>query len=122
MPLDVHIRNVYLFYLPKYVLVACTSTYHEYKVSPAIFVSYIGAMERRKVTCPLTYFASGVQDRHKPADPLDSAPNKKLLPQGRFNIANNPQATISGNTNRPVKQEGMESYVDKAAEGATAIF
>ena len=79
-------------------------------------------MDRRKWTCPLTYFSSGAQARRKPAIPMDSAPTKKVLPQGWFKIVNNLQATISEKTNRLVNQEGRESYGDEAAEGATAIL
>ena len=79
-------------------------------------------MDRQKVTCLLTYFASGAQACHKPAIPLDSAPNKQVLPQGRFSISNNPQVKISCKMNILLKQEGRESYGDEAAEGATAIL
>ena len=82
----------------------------------------IGVIDRRKVTCPLTYFVRGTQARRKPAIPLDSAPNKQVLPQGRFSISNNPQVKISCKMNILLKQEGRESYGDEAVEGATAIL
>ena len=78
-------------------------------------------MERQKVTFPLTYFSSSAQARRKPSIPLDLAPNKQVLPQGRFKIDNKPQANMSGETNRLVNQEGRDSYDDEAAEGATEI-
>ena len=74
------------------------------------------------MTCPLTYFASGVQARHKLAIPLDLVPTKQVLPQERFKKGNKPQTTMSGNTNRLVNQEGRESYSNEATEGATAIL
>ena len=79
-------------------------------------------MDRQKVTCLLTYFASGAQAYHKPAIPLDSAPTKQVLPQGRFKIVNKPQETMSGKTNRLVNQEGREIYGNEATEDATEIL
>ena len=83
---------------------------------------WFGAMDRKIVMFPLKYFASGAQALHKPAIPLDSAPTKQVLPQGRFKTANNPQATMNGKTDIMVNQEVRESYDNEAAEGATAIF
>ena len=72
-------------------------------------------MDRKKVTCLLAYFASGARARCRPSIPLDLEPTKKVLPQGWFKIVNKPQATMSGKTNRPVNQEGRESYGEEAA-------
>ena len=38
--LDMDICNFYLLYLPKYVIFACTSLYHEFKECLPIFVIY----------------------------------------------------------------------------------
>ena len=83
---------------------------------------WFGAMDRKIVMFPLKYFASGAQALHKPAIPLDSAPTKQVLPQGRFKTANNPQATMNGKTDIMVNQEVRESYDNEAAEGATEIL
>ena len=85
-------------------------------------MGFLGVMNRRKVTYPLTYFASGAQARQKQDILLDSSPTKQVLPQGRFKIENKPQATVSGKRNRLVNQEVRDSYGDEAAEGAAAIF
>ena len=69
-------------------------------------------MNRRKVTCPLTYFASGVRACRKPAVPLNLVPIKQVLPQGWFKIVNKPQTTMSGKTNILVNKEVRKSYGD----------
>ena len=74
------------------------------RIKSNAFLHKLGAIDRGKVTCPLTYFASGAQARSKPAMPLDSAPTKQVLPQGQFKIDNKPQATMSGKTNIIVNQ------------------
>ena len=79
-------------------------------------------MDRQKVMFPLTYFSCGAQARRKPAIPLDLAPTKQVLPQGRFKISNKTQMTIIGKTNRLMNQEGRESYGKEAAVGNTAIL
>ena len=66
----------------------------------------LGAMGRQKVTCPHIYVSGGAKAHCKLAIPLDSAPTKQILPQRRFKIYNNPQAKMSGKTNRLVNQEG----------------
>ena len=49
----------------------------------------------KKVTCPMTYFASGARARRKLAILLDSAPTKKVLTQGWFKILNkHPHPTL----------------------------
>ena len=71
-------------------------------------------MDIQQVTFSLTYFASGTWACCKPAMTLDSAPTKKVLPQGWFKILNKPKETMSGKMNRLMKQEVRASYGDKA--------
>ena len=44
-------------------------------------IVFFEAMERRKVTPPLTYYASGAQACQKPSILLEDAPTKQVLPQ-----------------------------------------